>query len=764
MRIKSSLKKHYLKVFVGIFLIWFLFFSLPQPLFTYSTSTILYSAENQLLGATIAEDEQWRFPYNDSIPEKFKICITEFEDTHFYHHFGVNPISLLRAFKQNIISGKVISGGSTLTMQTIRLAKHNPKRTIWEKCKEIVQATRLECTNSKNSILAMYCSNAPFGSNVVGLDAASWRYYGKNPDELTWAECATLAVLPNAPSLIYPGKNQEKLLLKRNKLLTKLKAEKSISEEEYQLSLTEPLPNKPFPLPNNAYHLVQNASKQFKGQRLKTSIKLQYQEKLNQIVQYHHTMLQASEIQNICAIIVEIKTGNVLAYVGNAKDQTQAKAVNIIQAKRSSGSILKPFLYAKMIENGTLLPQQLISDVPSDITENFDGTYSGMVNADEALAKSLNIPAIKELNIYGVNTFYNELKKLEFSTLNQNASHYGLSLIVGGAEIKLWDLVRAYRNMAYKLQYAENDDEFSTQIQYFPSEEQKAKFSFNPNAIYLTFKAMQKVNRPTTELGWQVFGRNDIAWKTGTSHGFKDAWSVGISSEFVVGVWVGNASGEGRPGIVGVKAAAPVLFDVFNFLPKSSAFKIPKDQWKKVTTCAVSGFLANENCPIKKDIFIPKEAFPKQVCKFHKIIHLDESEQYRVNSNCYQIAKMKTKVWFTLPALEESYYQTKHPEYKPLPPFSPKCMSESYSLAFIYPRQFNKMFLPKDAQGNVQAIVFQATISDSNAELLWYLDDNFIGKTSFPHKIPVNTDKGKHTIMVLHNSGISLRKSFEVIK
>lgn len=764
MRAKRFITKHYLKILLGIFLIWFLFFSLPQPLFTYSTSTILYSSENQLLGATIAEDEQWRFPYNDSIPEKFKICITEFEDAHFYHHFGVNPISLLRAFKQNITSGKIISGGSTLTMQTIRLAKHNPKRTIWEKCKEIVQATRLECTNSKNTILAMYCSNAPFGSNVVGLDAASWRYYGKNPDELTWAECATLAVLPNAPSLVYPGKNQEKLLLKRNTLLEKLKNDNTITDEEYQLSLTEPLPNKPFPLPNNAYHLVQNASKQFKGQRLKTSIKLQYQEKLNHILQYHHTMLQASEIQNICAIIVEIKTGNVLAYVGNAKDQTQAKAVDIIQAKRSSGSILKPFLYAKMIENGTLLPQQLISDVPSDITENFDGTYSGMVNADEALAKSLNIPAIKELNIYGVNTFYNELKKLEFSTLNQNASHYGLSLIVGGAEIKLWDLVRAYRNMAYKLQYAENNDEFSTQIHYFPSEESESRFSINPNAIYLTFNAMQKVNRPTTELGWQVFGRNDIAWKTGTSHGFKDAWSVGISSEFVVGVWVGNASGEGRPGIVGVKAAAPVLFDVFNFLPKSSAFKIPENQWKKVTACAVSGFLANENCPVKKDIFIPKEAFPKQVCKFHKIIHLDETEQYRVNSNCYEIAKMKTKVWFTLPALEESYYQTKHPEYKPLPTYLPSCKSESYSIAFIYPRQFNKMFLPKDAQGNVQPIVFQATISDSNAELLWYLDDNFIGKTSFPHKIPVKADKGKHTIMVLHNSGISLRKSFEVIK
>ena len=764
MRAKRFITKHYIKILLGIFFIWFLFFSLPQPLFTYSTSTILYSAENQLLGATIAEDEQWRFPYNDSIPEKFKICITEFEDAHFYHHFGVNPISLLRAFKQNITSGKIISGGSTLTMQTIRLAKHNPKRTIWEKCKEIVQATRLECTNSKNSILAMYCSNAPFGSNVVGLDAAAWRYYGKNANELTWAECATLAVLPNAPSLIYPGKNQEKLLLKRNTLLEKLKNDNTITDEEYQLSLTEPLPNKPFPLPNNAYHLVQNASKQFKGQRLKTSIKLQYQEKLNQIVQYHHTMLQASEIQNICAIIVEIKTGNVLAYVGNAKDQTQAKAVDIIQAKRSSGSILKPFLYAKMIENGTLLPQQLISDVPSDITENFDGTYSGMVNADEALTKSLNIPAIKELNIYGVNTFYNELKKLEFSTLNQNASHYGLSLIVGGAEIKLWDLVRAYRNMAYKLQYAENNDQFYTQIHYFPSEESESRFSINPNAIYLTFNAMQKVNRPTTELGWQVFGRNDIAWKTGTSHGFKDAWSVGISSEFVVGVWVGNASGEGRPGIVGVKAAAPVLFDIFNFLPKSSAFKIPENQWKKVTTCAVSGFLANENCPVKKDIFIPKEAFPKQVCKFHKIIHLDETEQYRVNSNCYEIAKMKTKVWFTLPALEESYYQTKHPEYKPLPQFSPNCMSESYSLAFIYPRQFNKMFLPKDAQGNVQPIVFQATISDSNAELLWYLDDNFIGKTSFPHKIPVKADKGKHTIMVLHNSGISLRKTFEVLK
>src|SRR5690606_11127696 len=361
-----------LAVLLGVFLIWYLLFSLPSPLFKEETSTLIYGDDYSLLGATISEDEQWRFPANDSVPKRFGICITQFEDAYFRKHPGVNPVSLLRAFRQNSSAGSVKSGGSTITMQTIRLAKQNPERTYWQKFLEIIQATRLELTYSKDEILNYYASYAPFGGNVVGLDAAAWRYYAKPSHQLSWSECATLAVLPNAPSLIFPGKNEELLLKKRNRLLKKLKDENFISEDDYELALLEPLPGKPNALPKIAPHLLHTASKTQKGKRLNTTLNTQLQEQVNHIVENHRQELSASEIHNLAVLVVEVETGDVKAYIGNSTDKNNSHSnqVDVIPAPRSSGSILKPFLYAPMIQEGKLLPKMLINDTPMDITEN----------------------------------------------------------------------------------------------------------------------------------------------------------------------------------------------------------------------------------------------------------------------------------------------------------------------------------------------------------------------------------------------------------
>src|SRR5690606_10508177 len=405
----------------GIFLIWYLFFSLPKPLFKEETSTLIYSQDNKLLGATISGDEQWRFPANDSVPKRFEICITQFEDAYFRKHPGVNPVSLFRAFRQNLSSEGIVSGGSTITMQTIRLAKQNPKRTYGQKLLEIIQATRLELTNSKDKILNHYVSHAPFGGNVVGLDAAAWRYYAKSSDQLSWGESATLAVLPNAPSLIFPGKNQDLLRKKRNRLLKKLWDEEFIDKDDYELAILEPLPGKPNALPEIAPHLLHTAAKTHKGKRLRTTLDSNLQEQLNLIVESHKQELSSKQIHNMAVLVLELKSGHVKAYVGNTSDRNNSYSnqVDIIHAKRSSGSILKPFLYASMIQEGKLLPKMLISDTPMDITENYDRTYSGAVPADEALARSLNIPSVHMLENYSVAKFHHRLQEFGFTTFTQ---------------------------------------------------------------------------------------------------------------------------------------------------------------------------------------------------------------------------------------------------------------------------------------------------------------------------------------------------------
>lgn len=768
-RIKKFYKKYKIPIGIlsGIFLVWYFFFSLPHPLFKEETSTLIYSQGNKLLGATISGDEQWRFPANDSVPKRFEICITQFEDAYFRRHPGVNPVSLFRAFRQNLRSDGIVSGGSTITMQTIRLAKQNPKRTYGQKFLEMIQATRLELTNSKDRILRYYVSYAPFGGNVVGLDAAAWRYYAKSAEQLSWGESATLAVLPNAPSLIFPGKNQDLLLAKRNRLLKKLWDEKFIDKDDYELAILEPLPGKPNALPEIAPHLLQTAIKSYKGKRLKTTLDDNLQEQVSLIVENHRQQLSSNAIHNMAVVVVEVQSGEVKAYVGNTFDRNNSYSnkVDIVQSNRSSGSILKPFLYSNMIQEGKLLPKMLLPDTPMDITENYERNYSGAVPADEALAKSLNIPAVHMLESYSVPKFHHKLKEFGFTTFNQTPKHYGLSLIVGGGEVKLWELAQSYRNLAYRV-VKPDQDVFDPMIHYIKRESEKEKkFPVSAQSAYLTLKALQDVARPESETGWQVYSGKNIAWKTGTSHGFRDAWSVGVTPEYVVAVWVGNADGEGRPGIVGVKAAAPVMFDVFGRLKLNSKFEKPKGNWTEVKTCKESGFLIGKNCAQFVRTEIPSSAENAPVCPYHQKVHLDKTGSFQVNNDCYPVSEMITQKWLVLPPIEAYYYQKIHPEYKSLPNFMKGCANPGDQLTFdfVYPKNFTRIYLPKDFSGNQQAVVFEVAYTQPEKSLFWYLDGKYVGTTRNIHKLALQPESGRHRVTVSDTEGNRIQKSFTIV-
>ena len=387
-RLLAYFKNNKKKTIVLFLLLVAYYFCLPKHLFKDPTATVITSNKNELLGAIIADDGQWRFPENDSVPDKFKTCIIAFEDEYFYNHPGFNPISIFKALKENIDSGEIKRGGSTITQQVIRLSRKGKQRTYWEKFKEIILATRLEFRHKKDEILALYASHAPFGGNVVGLDAASWRYFNRNSEDLSWAESATLAVLPNAPSLIYPGKNQLQLLNKRNRLLKKLLDNQTIDSLTYRLSISEGLPQKPYPLPQIAPHLLQTIAKTDKGQRIKTSVNKRLQQQTNTIVFNHYNTLKQNEIYNISVLILDVKTRKVLTYIGNAPtDKNHQNSVDIINKPRSTGSILKPFLYAAMLDAGDILPNTLVADVPTQFgdysPENFNKEFDGAVPAKQ---------------------------------------------------------------------------------------------------------------------------------------------------------------------------------------------------------------------------------------------------------------------------------------------------------------------------------------------------------------------------------------------
>lgn len=756
------------------------FFCLPNELFKDPTATVITSKNNELLGAQIAADGQWRFPHNDSIPEKFKICIVQFEDEYFYKHPGFNPVSIFKALKDNISSGEVKRGGSTLTQQVIRLSRKGQSRTYFEKVKEIILASRLEFRDSKDDILAYYSSNAPFGGNVVGLDAAAWRYFNRDAHQLSWAESATLAVLPNAPSLIYPGKNQERLLKKRNRLLKKLLENEIIDPLTYDLSLAENLPQKPYAIPQIAPHLLQKVAQSNKGKRIQTTVDTKLQERVNHIVKNQYNILKQNEIHNAAVLVLDVHTREVLAYIGNSpSDRAHQKDVDIIDKPRSTGSILKPFLYAAMLDAGDLLPNTLVADIPSQFgsynPENFNKEFDGVVPASRALSRSLNVPAVRMLQDFGLDRFHHYLKQLQLKDLKYNANHYGLSLILGGAESNLWDLCKSYAALSSTLNhFSETSSEYYTNEFAEPTfmvsepvdfgKTSTNKTLFDAASIYLTYESLKKVNRPEGDESWEFFDDSkQIAWKTGTSFGFRDAWAIGSTRDYVVGVWVGNADGEGRPGLVGVQTAAPILFDVFDILPNSDWFAKPFDEMKEVSICSKSGHRASSICDDTEDAFIQISGLKTEPCPYHILAHVDATETYQVNSSCEDLNAIKHKPWFVLSPLKAYYYKTKNPFYKALPKLRLDCMGENQVVIdFIYPKTNNSVFLPKDFDGKTNDLILKIAHSKPESSVYWYVDELYIGTTKDIHELAIIPKAGQHWITVVDEFGNEAKRNISI--
>lgn len=715
--------------------VWYLV-CLPRDLFKGTPySTVVLDRNGELLGARIADDGQWRFPPCDSVPYKYRTALIEFEDRYFRWHPGVNPVSVVRAAAGNIRAGHVTSGGSTITMQLIRLSRGR-ERTLGQKMIEAILATRLELRCSKKKILAMYASYAPFGGNVVGLEAASWRYFGRPPYELSWGEAATLAVLPNSPGSIHPGRGREELLRKRNRLLARLKDKGVITPEEFALASSEPLPDAPGPLPQIAPHLVERCAARQHGQTVRTGIDASLQKRISELADSWSDELAKTGIADLSVVVIDVNTGSTIAYIGNASQRRKRNGmlVDIASAPRSTGSILKPLLYCALLQEGDILPKSLIPDLPVNINgfspQNFDQKFCGAVPADEALARSLNVPAVHMLRRFGVQKFCNILKKSGMGTLSRPADDYGLSLILGGAEGTLLDITRIYASLSNIYQNPE-----------------KVEAPLNDRtSLWYTFEALKEVNRPD-EMDWKtVSSIKKTAWKTGTSFGFRDAWAIGVTPEYAVGVWAGNADGKGMPGLTGAKAAGPLMFRIFNVLPqKYNSGTYAEDGWflepvygeyTKAAVCRQSGCLKGINCSEADTVMLPKAAMRSISCPYHISDH--------------------GRSRFVLPPAMEWYYRKNHPEYNP-----PKEMSRN-PMEFIYPESGVEVRIPRLEDGEPGEMVFSLAHRYPETRVYWHFDGRYLGETAFIHQYSMSPEPGRHTMTVTDDKGNTVSTTFTV--
>ena len=729
-------------------------FCLPYNLFEGVTySTVVEDCNGKLLGARIADDGQWRFPVCDSLPEKFATALVEFEDRRFYEHSGVSLSSMARAMLQNLRNGRVVSGGSTISMQVIRLSRRG-ERTLWNKLVECFMATRLEMRYSKEEILRMYASHAPFGGNVVGIDAALWRYLGSDECEMSWAEAATLAVLQNSPSTITPWKNRDALLAKRNRLLVRLCEGGYINEEECLLSLEEPLVDEPYTIPQHVPHLVDWYNQNVHGQKIRTCIDLELQRQVDGMTQRWSQELRLSGAHDLAAVVVDVKTNEIVAYCGNAdmSYEREGKWVDIARAPRSSGSILKPILYCSALQRGLILPRMLISDIPTDFggfaPKNYSGSFYGAVPADEAIAQSLNVPCVEMLRMHGVMSFVELLRDCGLSSLTRPSENYGLSVALGGAEITLLEITKLYAGM-------------SASYQSFDA----VPFALNDKiALYHTFNAMREVNRPD-QLDWKrVNSVQNVAWKTGTSYGARDAWAIGFTPDYAVGVWVGNANGSGTPELTGARAAGPVMFDLMNLLPFAEWFEEPdSDCGTEIRVCKHSGCRAGRYCSHTEVIIGATASANAPQCPYCHPVHLSQDGKYQVVGRNEPVI---TRNLFSLPPAMEHYYKLEHPEYRPLPPVK-QGQNDSAGvcagLRFLYPEEGCVIKLPMQIDGTRGRLTCSVAHSDSSTELFWHCDGSYLGSTKDIHSMTLTLSQGNHTLNVVDSSGNRAKVAFSVM-
>lgn len=656
---------------VFLFLALHLLFPLPDKI---EYSTIITDSKGEVIHAFLTSDEQWRMKTElNEISPLLRKTIVQKEDKYFYYHFGINPVAVIRAFFMNLFTGRRTSGASTITMQVAR-ALEPKQRNIIGKLKEMFRATQLELKYNKDEILQLYLNLVPYGGNIEGVKSASILYFGKNPDHLSLAEITALSIIPNRPSSLVIGKNNDEIIKQRNKWLNRFAKEKIFTAKEIEDALSEPLNAKRGIVPKLTPHLA-NKLIQSGGDIIHTNIQLNTQLKVEKLVDDYVRTLRLSNIHNAAVMIVDNETHKIISYIGsgNFYDTTDGGQVNGAAAVRQPGSTLKPLVYALCFDEGLLTPKKMMNDVPVNYAgyapENYDKTFNGPVTVEYALEHSLNIPAVKSLNILGKEKMIQQLSTMGFTQIQSKQKGLGLSMILGGCGTTLEQLTNLYSCFANEgLYYRSSFVQTDSSIQ--------PKRIVSADASYMITDILSRINRPDFPLHWEATAHlPKIAWKTGTSYGRRDAWSIGYNKKYTVGVWVGNFSGEGNSELSGAHTATPLLFRIFNTLDYDAdrAWYTPPKELEQRMICSETGMPPTANCSnLILDYFIPGIS-STQTCNNYEEIAVSADEKISYCKTCEPPNGFKRKVYKLLSAELQNWMETNGIAFEPIPAHNPNC-------------------------------------------------------------------------------------------
>jgi penicillin-binding protein 1C len=755
----------YILIIIFSILIWLIPF--PKEKLTPSPSTIVLDRNCELLRVFLSKNEMWQIPVSsEKLSPKLKMAVIGYEDRYFRWHIGINPVSLLRAAMVNIKAGRIEQGGSTITMQVARMME--PKeRTYLNKLIETFRALQMELRYSKDEILDFYFNLAPYGGNIVGVGVAAHLYFQKSPDQLSLGECALLATIPNSPNLFRPDVDFQATITAREKVLKILLSQGRISRHQYEEALAEPIPEKRFEVPFMLPHLSTKLAQLYPQKHtLETTIDAKIQQRAESILQTHLSPMRSRSITNGAVVVIENETRNVLAMVGSYDffDEKNQGQVNGAMAPRSPGSALKPFIYAIGIEQGLITPQSLLYDVPIEYSGykpiNYDEMYHGIVTVEDALIRSLNVPAVNlyaQLGNDGIHSFLNEAG---ISTLPKPRDYYGLSLILGGCEVTLLELTNLYAGLA-------NGGKFRSYRWLKDQPEEQGKSLLSEGTCYIISEMLSQLRRPELPSSWE-YATNlpKIAWKTGTSYGHRDAWSIGYTPQYTIGVWVGNFDGKGVPGLIGAEVAAPILFALFTALEKPAENKwfIQPRGVSRRQVCAVSGMPLSKYCAsAKEELCLPGKS-PIQKCNIHQVIFVDKKTGSRLCSHCRIGRTYNEKIVEQWPAEIATWMARNGYPIEKIPEHFPGCSKlAAGDKPIIQSPSTNTEFKIRPAVAlKYQKILLDASVSNRTQKIFWFLDGKLIYSGTPTEKIFIMPKIGSHNLLCMDDEGRASEVKFVV--
>ena len=733
-----------------------------KPKVQYSTQ--ITASDGTVLHAFLSVDDKWRLYTNISeITPLLQKTLIYKEDRYFYYHPGINPFAMLRAVGRNIFTGRRTSGASTITMQVVRLLEPK-KRTYLNKLMESFRAVQLELHYSKDEILQLYLNLVPYGGNIEGIKAASLLYFGKAPQLLSLAEITALTIVPNRPSSLQPGTKNDALKNARNEWLIRFGKERLFEKNIIQDALEEPLMVKRLTAPKQASHLSLRLKKDFPDRPIiNTTVKIQAQKQTEEQVKNYVNRLQSMNIHNAAVLVINNETMTVEAYVGSADfdNPYDGGQVDGIRAIRSPGSTLKPILYATALDKGFITPKTVLNDVPTNFSgyepENFDQNFNGQVTAEFALANSLNIPAVKILREVSTSVLIDKLKKADFQTIKKQSKDLGLSMVLGGCGVTLEELTRLFAAFS-------NEGELKP-IRYTTENPvpKKGEQLVSKEATFLLNNILTQVTRPDLPTNFDnTYHLPKIAWKTGTSYGKRDAWSIGYNRKYTIGVWVGNFSGEGVPELSGANTATPLLFSIFNSLDYNSSnswYQMPENvSLRKI--CAVSGDIPSSFCDHQITDYFVMGVSPYRKCQHLRYVFTDLSSKISYCTYCLPESGTVKKTYPNLAPELIAYYESKKIPYQKLPPHNPACerVFKEGAPLIISPNDGSEYFIQTIEPQKIQ---LSCQTGNDVQEVFWYVNDKLV-KRSAPHeavfisppagkvKISCSDDKGRNSdIMIL---------------